>query len=857
MRWLAVFLMLLAMPAWADAYQDGSNVIIPDFRTNLHASPGISIKDYRAKADLKSSANCSIAAASTTLTCTTNTFASEDVGKRVVIDYAGAGDTSLQTTIAAYTSPTSVTLADAASTATPYFGSSLLVRNAALLTTDNNVGAVTGYVPGDTVTLAGGTGTTATVVAIYATQVWSAAIVNGGTGGTIGGGTTTGECSVRGTTGGTAEGTARAVIRVNLVAGVVGSVSRWTTRGFYKVNPTNPASEPVVANSSTETPDDGDDSFSSNVPPCTGLTGAIFTFHMGPMLSTRQVRGVYSVAPTNNVAQASTSGSGAGATFLMQFPRAGSMVFYTDDYAAFSDAIAAANVETLAGRRACVHIPAGQYGIRGTGTALPRLSGPGCVKGESAEASLMFIDPGYSGDVFSETDSWFVAFTIDGTLESYNTQKQGSSYTDFSIVGDRLSPNTQNAIIFYDRTDYAHIDNVIVRNLPGTCLSFGRALNVGQAGARESHVGSITCWRTGKDGATHPVVEYRTTGTFGSGPHQIEAVNIIGSFGTSMVIRGGVRNFSVGLARIEGLYNSIAANDLVQIGDPADTLNTFGVAFGILNLVNIPPGQAGISVNPNATASVPFGITFERINITGGANYGKGINLKAGRLMAFGINQIAVRDRSIEVAASPLTGAPIEIRGSGGEPVFDYGGAGLSNLSMPLRMSGVPGSFKPIGATIPYSVPGCQSGVPVTVRSEAAVLAASCLLPPLRSNDSIVVETLWSWPSSANAKTPVVRLHTSAAPAGGTQYMGFNATTTLNARCVTRIANAGSAASQVASGSACNDSIGSASAVITSAINTSSTPTYVNITAHGDAVGVAASEDITLLSWSVKIQPGS
>lgn len=89
-----------------------------------------------------------------------------------------------------------------------------------------------------------------------------------------------------------------------------------------------------------------------------------------------------------------------------------------------------------------------------------------------------------------------------------------------------------------------------------------------------------------------------------------------------------------------------------------------------------------------------------------------------------------------------------------------------------------------------------------------------------------------------------------------TRFLRSIATST-SARCSTRISNAGSAFAQVASSSGCADTVGVAASKITSAVNTSDGTAWINIQATGDAAGVAAAEDITLLSWSVKVQPGS
>jgi len=865
-RWLWLVIVLLsAAVASADMYPDASNADIPIARTNLNASPSINIKDYGAKADAKfygtSQGTCSIGSGTNNLNCPIPMFTEADVGKRIVVDYAGVGRSALQTTVATYVSPTNVLLTDPASVSVPYYKSSPLVRLPSLPMASNTVGVVKGYKPGDTVTFAGGTFTTPTIVSLYGLQPWAAAIVNGGTGGSLGGTVTTGDCTVRGTTGGTVEGSARAVLRVTLTNGTITSIHSWSNRGFYKVNPTNPAAEPVIANVSGQTPaDEDDESYYNRVPACTGITGAVMAFDMGPALQELVEAGVYSVAPTSPVAQASTTGTGTGATFVTFFTRAGATAVYTDSYDAFVQAINAHNAEITAGRRACILIPVGLYGLRGVpGTPLPRLNGPGCVKGESAVGSRVFIDPGYSGDVFAETDSYLVSLLQEGGIEPLNTMRHGSEYSDFSIVGDRLSPNIQNAMKFYNRTDHAYINNVTVSSIPGNCLSFGTPTVTGgvpftQAWPRETNVAGLNCLRTGKGDI--PSVDFGASGVGGSGTHRIDSLNIYGSEGSGLVIRNGVRGVKIGILRIEGRPSETHTHDLFQIGDPADTRNTSAILVGLVSLVDVPPGAAGLGINCNTTGQRPFGIHVERFYVGGGSNWGKGLHIRCGNGLSFGVASMQTRDTQIEVAPAPSTGPPIEIRGSGGELGFNYGGEGVPNLSMPIRASSAPGSLIPIGITLPYVVPNCQSGIPVTVRSATEVLAASCDLPTLKKTDRIEVETHWAWPSSANVKTPRVRLHTQQNTGGAAKFMEFAATTSLGARCITKIANAGDASAQVGSGNGCVESIANTTGAITSGIGTGFTA-YINITAQGDAAGVAAAEDITLLSWSVKIIPGS
>jgi hypothetical protein len=143
------------------------------------------------------------------------------------------------------------------------------------------------YAPNDTVTLAGGTGTPA-VVTILETKVMSATVEAGGTGGT------NGTQTVTGTTGTGTKFTAS----VTVAGGAITAVLSILTHGIYTVNPTVLTNEPVTG---------------------AGLTGAALSVVMGIDLveafTVTQGGSYTGTLPTSPLSQASTSGSGTGASF--------------------------------------------------------------------------------------------------------------------------------------------------------------------------------------------------------------------------------------------------------------------------------------------------------------------------------------------------------------------------------------------------------------------------------------------------------------------------------------------------------------------------------------------------------------
>lgn len=149
-----------------------------------------------------------------------------------------------------------------------------------------------GYVPSDTITLAGGTPSIATVLTLNSTQLATATIVAPGTGGTPG------PAIVAGTTGVNTTGLFFALnVTVN-GAGAISSIDSVAYRSDYTTNPTDLTAEPL----------DG-----------AGLTGATVLITMGASAATVTTPGAYSAYPPNPVSQGSSSGSGTGSKWMVSY----------------------------------------------------------------------------------------------------------------------------------------------------------------------------------------------------------------------------------------------------------------------------------------------------------------------------------------------------------------------------------------------------------------------------------------------------------------------------------------------------------------------------------------------------------
>lgn len=100
------------------------NVYSPYSGSCIPISQTLSVSGFGAKFDGQRANDCATTFASTTLTCASNHFVAGDVGKKIAVQFAGPVGalnfgTTLLTTIAAYVSPTQITLATAPSATIP------------------------------------------------------------------------------------------------------------------------------------------------------------------------------------------------------------------------------------------------------------------------------------------------------------------------------------------------------------------------------------------------------------------------------------------------------------------------------------------------------------------------------------------------------------------------------------------------------------------------------------------------------------------------------------------------------------------------------------------------------------------
>jgi hypothetical protein len=147
---------------------------------------------------------------------------------------------------------------------------------------------------------------------------------------------------------------------------------------------------------------------------------------------------------------------------------------------------------------------------------------------------------------------------------------------------------------------------------------------------------------------------------------------------------------------------------------------------------------------------------------------------------------------------------------------------------------------------------GSNSGHSTTSGSEVNI--ASCTIPAntIGAGGGLKITTLWSFASSTNSKTIIIRLGT-AAGTGGTSFLtdAFSTSGQQNARCTTIVWNRAAANSQVGAVGAANCSGGASGggAPTTGAIDTTA-QSVVNL--DGNTNGT---ETLTLEAYTVEILP--
>ena len=591
-----------------------------------HLAERVNVKNFQAKGDAVGFNDAVMAAGSDVLSSASATFTNADIGKVITVTGTGTGGASQVGTITGVTDPHTITTSFTSVFAVPWqYGISYI-----------NSATGTGYVPGDTFSPIGGTTvTTPGVGTITQTQVVSAAVNAGGSGGV------NGPCAVTGTTGKTSNGTFFAASGT-VTGGILAGALAVTVPAVYYTNPTAISAEPVTSN-------------------C-GLVGTTVALGMGVFHTSADVGGHYAALPTGVVAT-TTPGAGTGFTVTANGQQGGGQYTYgTDDSAAINRAIIQANSKISASQQTLVYAPSGAYLL--SGTALTNLIRNGGFVGDGSLKTLLYATSSYSGDVLAWSGgSWAGdgASTLQTMAVSINTI--GPVIRGFTIIGDRRAPAQQNGIVLYDAIDGLVLDDVEVRNMRGRCFYAGATKLTATALLRETHTfGSLRCWYTGD--ANTPSVEITATGGIGSNEVDIGAIDIYAPYGPGFLLRNGAtgpsRDIKIDNIRVEGLetgpVNTLAGHS-IQVGD--DTTQTGpvnNITFSHTESISVYQGYAGFRLTGGAAVLSPYGIMVTDGHIQGGTPLGKGLEIDAGRNNFFRFCTNSAWDAQVTIGSSTTVG---------------------------------------------------------------------------------------------------------------------------------------------------------------------------------------------------------
>lgn len=599
------------------------------------AADQLNIKDYGAVGNTLSFSDGIITTGTNSFCSNSATFNSADVGKFIQIDGAsGTAVAPLVTTIASFVSTHCITTTANATATTPQ--SFLLVRGYGGSLTSITSGTAGSYVPGETVTVTGGTKSTSAVLTVSSTLVRAASVNAGGTGGN------NGSCTVTGTTGtnGTAVSYFTAIVTIsgNAIT-AVGSIAG----GHYTTNPTSLTAEPVTG--------------------C-NLTGATLTLSMGVDQAIYSTQGSYTATPSNPVATGAGSSSGAtGATFNVGWTTTGTYFYGNDDTTGFNLAIAQSNLLYNAGQqRSCIYVPTGVYWVGSSALTQFVIHNPGCVRGDGMNQSWFVLSPQVSGTLFS----WEQAWIPNGILSD------GPSINNLAILADQTTTNTQHGAMFLDNNDLALFQNIYMQGLNGSGINIGNLGIAGSGYVRESKFFNIRITESGN--STYPVVNIGSaclsppcTGSDATNEIAFYGLDIYGSNGRSLAINNGEQQGATRLIRIFGLRleSALPGYDLLDIGDGTIQGQVAAVQIQGLEENSVPVGAMGVRTNGQSTSYSPYSVSVQGVIQTG---LGGGVEIDAsGGSQEYRFLGIGVSGSNIGVSSSSKVYGAVMFDGLGSE----------------------------------------------------------------------------------------------------------------------------------------------------------------------------------------------
>jgi hypothetical protein len=632
------------------------------------AADRLDVKAYGAKGDAivfdaseAAGAGISVASGSKAAYSSAATWTAADVSKAITIDGAGVAGGPLVTTIAGFSDGHNITLQDAAGTTVP----TQYISNCLPATAQAGAGS---YAPGDTATLAGGTGTAASC-RVAATTVVAVAANGAGSGGVDG------ACVLTGTTGVGASGLGLFSANATISGGAITAVGSIVNAGIYTTNPTSLAAEPVTGCS---------------------LVGGTLALTMGVKYANVATPGAYTTMPTNPVAQASSTGSGTGATFTAWWNTSGDFVYGTDDNVAIAAAITDLNTNYQAkGHPVAIYFPGGVYLVRGP--ALPVFTGTAGLLGDGKFRSIVRIDTPYSGDVFSWSNTMNNSGEYNGNVQGTADQAMGPEIANLGVYGDRSGPNVQHAFSFYNRVSDLRMHDVAVYYVPGSAVRAGVSVGGAKSYIRESSFDNLKFNSDGSPG--YPVFDLQYAVAAGDATW-INTMDIYSPFDVGFRVLGGA--FRAENLRVEGLeYNSANIQaDLIQLGGSVAGQGIGGST--ILNSYAVDPylGYAAVHVMPGNYGSTGYTNDFNFL-LGGGAAYGRGLWISGGRNNTYNIINISDIDYGIVIDSSTYVGVGNIINTYGFASTYKWliDPTSINSFSAPVRSLGSPALTAALGVS--------------------------------------------------------------------------------------------------------------------------------------------------------------
>jgi len=363
-----------------------------------------------------------------------------------------------------------------------------------------------------------------------------------------------------------------------------------------------------------------------------------------------------------------------------------------DDWQAFHDVITRVNTTANGPIRTVIYVPPGTCRIFGANGPLPRFDNhvAGSIIGSGTFKTWIVMDASYVGDLFSWAESWVTG------IAQFPQFFAGPQVKNLTIQGNRGS-SSQNALMFYDRTDFALIENVTVITIPGSCISFGRLKTTTAGGIRESNLTNFRCSDAGMIGI--PAVDFMSSGSGGGNPVVMRDIDIYDARGPYMSIRHSgtftLMEYKITRLRIEGKEGNTnnTQGDLLVIGDPSETSPQpiANIAIDMADFLSVPAGFCAVRVTGHDAPTRPITVSIRQSVISIGGGTGKGLCLEAIRGGEFQFSSIASVDTNVTIG-SLVQDVMIDGMGYEGGWTWSVDPAALRSIRTPSYKIGVPNS---------------------------------------------------------------------------------------------------------------------------------------------------------------------